>query len=384
MRVAFVSHNSRAGGAEKAMLELIDGLREQGVVCSVLLRERGWLTGELSRRNLPFAIIPYRWWCSTRPYWKHRLPNLAALVMAIPVLGQLKRWEADIVLTNSSVVAVGALAALLLGRPHIWYLHEFGKADHDLSFDLGINLATKLMACLSASIIVNSRALEAFYARRIPGSQLRMIYQAVNGVDLSASDRALETGPASAPARHKLVLVGGIAEGKGQTEAVQALGQLKTQGIQVELALVGTGEPAALERVKRAASDCGVEGLVNFTGQVADPGPIVKDSDIALICSRSEAFGRSTVEAMKLGKPVIGARGGATPELIREGFNGLLYAPGDYLDLAEKIKLLIDNPGLAKQMGENGCRWAQEEFTMAKYVGKVLQVLREAVHQKEA
>ncbi len=384
MRVAFVSHNSRAGGAEKAMLELIDGLREQGVVCSVLLREKGWLTGELSRRNLPFAIIPYRWWCSTRPYWKHRLPNLAALVMVLPVLGQLKRWEADVVLTNTSVVAVGALAALLLGKPHIWYIHEFGKADHDLSFDLGIGLSSKLMARLSASVIVSSRVLEAFYARHIPHSRLRMIYQAVNVLDRSASECALETGPASAPVRHKLVLVGGIAEGKGQTDAVQALGRLKTQGIQVELTLVGTGEPVARERVKRTASACGVETQVNFTGQVSDPGPFVRDSDIALICSRSEAFGRSTVEAMKLGKPVIGARGGATPELIREGFNGLLYAPGDYLDLAEKIKLLIDNPGLAKQMGENGCRWAQEEFTMAKYVGKVLQVLEEAVHQKKA
>jgi len=381
MRVVFVSHSSRAGGAERAMLELIDGLREQGVVCSVLLREKGWLTGELSRRNLPFAIIPYRWWCSTRPYWKHRLPNLVALVMVLPVLGQLKRWEADVVLTNTSVVAVGALAALLLGKPHVWNLHEFGKEDHDLSFDLGISLSSKLIARLSASVIVNSRVLEAFYARHIPRSQLRMIYQAVNLLELSASGRGLETGPASAPTRHKLVLVGGIEEGKGQTDAVQAVGQLKTQGIQAELTLVGTGEQAALERLKRTVSDCGLEKLVNLAGQVADPGPIVKDSDIALICSRSEAFGRCTVEAMKLGKPVIGARGGATPELIREGFNGLLYAPGDYLDLAEKIKLLIDNPGLAKRMGENGCRWAQKEFTMANYVGKVLQVLEEAVHQ---
>jgi glycosyltransferase involved in cell wall biosynthesis len=361
------------------MLELIDGLREQGVVCSVLLREKGWLTGELGRRNLPFAIIPYRWWCSTRPYWKHRLPNLVALVMVLPVLGQLKRWKADVVLTNSSVVAVGALAAWLLGKPHIWYIHEFGKEDHDLSFDLGIRLSSKLMAGLSASIIVNSRAVEAFYARHIPRLKLRMIYQAVNVFDRPASDRALETASASAPTRHKLVLVGGIEEGKGQTDAVQALGQLKTQGIEAELTLVGTGEPAGLERVKRTVSDCGLEGLVNFTGQVADPGLIVKNSDIALICSRSEAFGRSTVEVMKLGRPVIGARGGATPELIREGFNGLLYEPGDYLELAEKIKLLIDNPGLAKQMGENGCRWAQEEFTMASYVGKVLQVLKEAV-----
>jgi glycosyltransferase involved in cell wall biosynthesis len=363
------------------MLELIDGLREQGVVCSVLLREKGWLTGELSRRNLPFAIIPYRWWCSTRPYWKHRLPNLVALVMVLPVLGQLWHWKADVVVTNTSVIGVGALAALLLRKPHVWYIHEFGKEDHDLSFDLGIGVSSKLMARLSAFVIVNSRALEAFYARRIPRSQLRMVYQAVNVHDQSAADRTLETRSAPATTVHKLVLVGGIVEGKGQTDAVQALRELKTQGVQAELTLVGTGEPAALEKVKRTVSRCGLDRLVNFTGQVLDPGPIVKDSEIALICSRSEAFGRSTVEAMKLGKPVIGARGGATPELIRENFNGLLYAPGDYLDLARKIRFLVDNPALAKQMGQNGRRWALEEFSVAKYARKVLQILEEAVHQ---
>jgi len=125
-----------------------------------------------------------------------------------------------------------------------------------------------------------------------------------------------------------------------------------------------------------------LEKLVRFTGQVSDPSPIVKGSDIALVCSRSEAFGRVTVEAMKLGKPVVGARGGATPELIQENFNGLLYTPGDYLDLAQKIKYLIDNPEVARQMGENGRRWAEQEFTQEKYAGKVLQALEEVLRQR--
>jgi glycosyltransferase involved in cell wall biosynthesis len=147
------------------------------------------------------------------------------------------------------------------------------------------------------------------------------------------------------------------------------------------LNLVGTGEPADIEKVKSAILSCGLEKAVKFWGQVPDPSPIVKGCDIALMCSRSEAFGRATVEAMKLGKPVVGAGGGATPELIRENFNGLLYAPGNYEELAQKIKFLIDNPDMARQMGENGRRWAQEEFTLEKYAGKVLCVLEEAVHQ---
>jgi glycosyltransferase involved in cell wall biosynthesis len=299
--------------------------------------------------------------------------------MVLPVLGQLMRWKVDVVLTNTSVILVGALAASLLRKPHIWHIHEFGKEDHGLSYDLGFRLSSKLMARLSSFLIVNSQAVDTFYARYIPRSRIRMIYQAVSVQDPSGAEPVLEMNSVRGATPRKLVLVGGIEEGKGQTDAVRALGQLIGQGVQVELNLVGTGDRGALERVKSAVSCCGLENLVKFTGQVHDPSPIVKGSDIALMCSRSEAFGRSTVEAMKLGKPVVGARGGATPEIIRENFNGLLYTPGDYVDLAQKIKFLIDNPEVARQMGENGRRWAQEEFTVEKYARKVLQVLEEAL-----
>jgi glycosyltransferase involved in cell wall biosynthesis len=375
MRAAFISHDSAAGGAERALLELIDGLLERGVTCSVVLRKRGWLAEELHRRGVTFAFIPYRGWISVRP--RGRLLNLFALVMVLPVLAQLRRWGVDVVLTNTSVIPVGALAAFLLRKPHIWHIHEFCKKEYGSTFDLGTRLTIKMIGRLSAFVIVNSKAIAAYYAQFIPQHQIRMIYQAVNVQARCGADKVLK--PLGRLGSVKLVLVGAIQEGKGQTDAVQALAQLIGQGVQAELNLVGTGNASDLERVESAIARCGLEQRVKFTGCVPDASPFVEESDIALMCSQSEAFGRSTVEAMKLGKPVVGARGGATPELIRENFNGLLYTPGDYLDLAQKVKFLIDNPEAARQMGENGRRWSQEQFTVEKYAGKVLQVLEETI-----
>ena len=374
-----VSHDSRPGGAERALLELIDGLRERGVICSVLLRKRGWLEVELNRRSVPFAVIRHRAWTSARA--RSKLLNLLALVMVVPVLSQLRRWDVDVVLTNTSVIPVGALAAALLRKPHVWHIHEFCKKEYGSTFDLGARLSIKIMGSLSALMVVNSKALEEYYERYIPRQQIRMIYQGVNTQAQGQGAERNELRSDRGPGPIGLVLVGAIQEGKGQTDAVRALRRLIDQGTQVELNLVGTGEPADLDRVKSAVSRCGLEKSVKFSGQVPDPSPIVKASDIALVCSRSEAFGRATVEAMKLGKPVVGARCGATPELIRENFNGLLYTPGDDQELAQKIKFLIDNPELARQMGENGRRWAQDEFTVEKYAGKVLEVFEEALHQ---
>ncbi len=93
----------------------------------------------------------------------------------------------------------------------------------------------------------------------------------------------------------------------------------------------------------------------------------------------SKAFGRVSVEGMLCGKPIIGAQSGATPELVKESFNGSLYEPGDYQDLAEKIRYLIDHPQGARAMSINGFKWASKEFTIEKCASQVFGILQEAV-----
>lgn len=63
----------------------------------------------------------------------------------------------------------------------------------------------------------------------------------------------------------------------------------------------------------------------------------IRMADVVLICSHWEPFGRVTVEAMLAGKPVI-AISGATVELIHDGVTGLLYDPGNYSVLANKMR----------------------------------------------
>jgi len=87
---------------------------------------------------------------------------------------------------------------------------------------------------------------------------------------------------------------------------------------------------------------------------------------------------------MLAGKPVVGARAGATPELVREGFNGLLYAPGDAADLARQVAVLHEQPERAREMGEAGRRWASQRFTVERYAAEVAEVLRAAAVAKRA
>jgi glycosyltransferase involved in cell wall biosynthesis len=110
-----------------------------------------------------------------------------------------------------------------------------------------------------------------------------------------------------------------------------------------------------------------------------DPLSLINTVDVMLVCSRREAFGRSTVEGMKLGKPVIGARSGGTTEIVQEGETGLLYTPGDAQELATKIGYLYANRALCDSMGAKASLCARERFNQETYGREVDNVLRRVV-----
>lgn len=375
MKVCLVSHLSGMGGAERMLIRMVDGLKARGVECFVLLPGEGPLKEQLAIRQVPYAICPYGWWGGCGGGLRRKLGELARLRVLPRILSQLGRWDVDVILTNTSVVPVGALAACVLRRPHVWYIHEFGREDHNLSFSLGFRWTCKLIALLSTRVIVNSKALEKHYSQYIPKEKTRMIYC---GVELVSKSGTLRNSRPEHRIPH-LVLVGSYEPGKGQLVAIKALKQLMDQQIRAKLVLVGpTADRGYLSELKTTVTEYHLNEFVSFVGYMADPLPIVAEADLVLMCSRSEAFGLVTVEGMKLGKPVVGAMAGATPELINDGFNGFLYTLDDPSDLAAKVRCLLENPDLAKRMGENGRCWADETFSVDRYVNEVLGVLIEA------
>ncbi|MDX1797363.1 MAG: glycosyltransferase family 4 protein [Candidatus Lokiarchaeia archaeon] len=88
-----------------------------------------------------------------------------------------------------------------------------------------------------------------------------------------------------------------------------------------------------------------------------------KEADLYLMPSRSDAFGISFLEAWSAGKPVIGAKIGATPEVIRENIDGLLVEFDDHKDIAQKVINLLKNKGLRKRYGLAGKIKVCQKFT---------------------
>ena len=143
-----------------------------------------------------------------------------------------------------------------------------------------------------------------------------------------------------------------------------------------------TGWPKYSEELHALAGTEGVGDLISITGFRPDPAEEVIQADVALTCSRLEAFGRTTVEAMKLGKAVIGARSAGTAELIRDGETGFTYTPGDAVELASKIELFARDRSLAPALGANAKNWAGRTFTADRYASELMEVFQEALAER--
>ncbi|MBI3506516.1 MAG: glycosyltransferase family 4 protein [Proteobacteria bacterium] len=360
MKILFVAHQGDLGGATTPVVEAIDALSPRGHKFAVLMPEPGSLSEALDARKVPWTTCPVPPWCSTNG--RRRFRNIRANWRAfMAVRTAIRAAGADLVVSNSIVIGVAARACVTLNLAHMWWLHEFATEDHNLEFDWGRYFTPRIAARSCIRAFANSDAVARKFEDWFgPGRVGRVDYfiKAVPPGDAPAFE------PAGA---FHLALVGSLNPQKGQADAIAAMGRLAAAGRDVHLHLYGTGGRGYTARLKAAADAQGVGGRVHFHGHVADVPARVARADAALVTSRCEAFGRVTVEAMRAGVPVIGTGSGGTPELVADGATGLLYPPGDAAALAAAIGRLIDDPALARRLGEAGRDWATPRFGEAQF-----------------
>ncbi|WP_347275039.1 glycosyltransferase family 4 protein [Candidatus Kuenenia sp.] len=87
----------------------------------------------------------------------------------------------------------------------------------------------------------------------------------------------------------------------------------------------------------------------------------------------------SVLEAFALGMPVIGAKIGGIPELVKDGITGLTFESGNAHELAEKIRYVLDNPGKTVKMGENARVFVEQNLNAEKYYQGLINIYQSAI-----
>ncbi len=102
---------------------------------------------------------------------------------------------------------------------------------------------------------------------------------------------------------------------------------------------------------------------------------------ITVVCSRYEVFGVTVTEAMALGCPIVAARVGGIPEIIRDGIDGVLHRVGDPDDLAAQILSLLENPGHAAELGRQAAARCEQQFHPAVIAARMIDFYRQVIRK---
>jgi glycosyltransferase involved in cell wall biosynthesis len=136
----------------------------------------------------------------------------------------------------------------------------------------------------------------------------------------------------------------------------------------VRYLIVGDGpERANLETLSRSL---GLSDIVTFAGGRNDIPEILSALDLFVLCSDTEAFPVSILEAMAMERPVVSTDVGSVSEAVVHGTTGLLVPPGRPEALASAICELLADPARRREMGVAGRRRVQDHFSVESMVGQ--------------
>jgi glycosyltransferase involved in cell wall biosynthesis len=116
------------------------------------------------------------------------------------------------------------------------------------------------------------------------------------------------------------------------------------------------------ERLAVLVMDLGISDRVVFAGRRADVPSILAEADVFSLPSENDACPLVFLEAMAAGLPAVAALSGGVPEMVVHDETGLLSTAGDADGLGEHLVRLLENPGLARRMGEAGKKRVFAEF----------------------
>lgn len=251
----------------------------------------------------------------------------------------LRRGRFDVAAAAVSVSNVKLAAASILARrrtPLVVSYHGFEEWRTGRLSALGYK-ALPWLSRHARRVVCVSDGLLAVMVRDW-GADPRRTVRIYNPVSFPPS---AVTASALAARPPVVAAVGRLSPEKGMADLVAAFARVPAPGA----TLVIGGEGPERDRIEAAIAEHALEGRVVLLGQVPDSAEIFRSARVAVVPSRSEAFGLAVVEALGAGLPVVATDCGGPAEILDRGRFGSLVPVGDAALMAEAIDAALSNPG---------------------------------------
>ena len=367
-RTVLILHSSaQRYGSDAQLLAIAGGLDRERWRAVCVLPERGELAPMLEDVGAEVVVHPLA--VLRRALFSAR--GLAGLARSVArdrrVLGELAiEREAAVVHANTSVVLSSGAVARFAGATHLIHVREIYAGS---SGPAGTVLWPVMRRRLEAAdgLVCISRAV----ARQFGGSpRAELIYDGLPVAPKPPGRAAARRSLRIAGNRFVVALLGRVSDWKGHDVLIRALGRPPLVANGAIALLAGDAYPGAEAHERRLvalAGRLGVTERVLRLGFREDVGTVLGAADVLVVPStRPEPLGLVAMEGAAAGLPVVASAHGGVTEIVRHGVTGMLVAPGHPEALATALRLLADDPALARRLGENGRRDVVERFPLGR------------------
>ena len=222
-------------------------------------------------------------------------------------------------------------------------------------------------AAAAAAIVTVSEANRSFMrtAFGIPPERVTVVRC---GIDLEMFR------PNGRPTEPLVVCVARLNPAKSLEVLLESCALLRDRGVRFRCVVVGEG-PCRVDLVRRQ-TELGLDGVVELVGAAPQHEVLAwwHRASVAALSSAREGAPVCLMEAAACGVPAVAPAIGGVPELIDHGETGFVTSPGDPNELADALERLLVDPALRERLGAAARRRAEERFSVALHVDRLLQV----------
>ena len=351
-RILHIIPSFDRGGAEKQLALLAAGLPRDEFDVHVCALTRGGPVGEdLADDDIPTTVIGKSWRADPRAYWQ--------------LVRHVRRLKPDLVHTwLFAANSYGRLAAAQAGVPHRVAAErcvDRWKMPYHFAID-------RLLARRTDRIVVNSTGVLAFYAEHgIPTEKFVLIHNGVAPSKNPNTTRADVLRRLELPDdAHIIAAVGRLWPQKRLEDFIWSIELLRHVDPRARLVVIGDGP--LRDRLKRYARRVQVDHLVHFAGHRDDVPELMPHFDVLALTSAYEGMPNSVMEAMAAGVPVVATDVPGTRDLVVAEETGYLVPVGARDVFCQRVRKLLENDELRRQLGDAGRRRVAECFPVEKMV----------------
>lgn len=339
--ILFISTESSLVGTTRALNEIIQYVsKNTSYGIKVILGKHGPFEELLKKNSIEYKVLRFYSWVKDVNSGPHFLKRIVKALLSffsnIYIFFYISKKNIKLVHINTSITNVGYKPAKMRKIPVVWHLREvifdsLRKEFYNKQKAIKCFNGANLCFCISQYVRNSFEKIG-----------VRNCVTLYDGVDFSSF--VPKNKPLFENNKICFTLVG-YDEVKGHMQALEAINCLK-QSTSFDFTLNFVGKidnKEYMQKLENYISEHSLSSVVSFLGHRNDMANIWNSTDIALICTRCEGFGRATAEALASECCVIGANSGATPEIVTNN-NGYLYKSGDSLSLYKTIVEVLSEP----------------------------------------